>query len=117
MKVLGIVACGAMLMSFGAVAAPKENTPLLGYQCYTVDGDRLGLTQDDFLGRSFPSFLGGPEADAEVVLARVAVILYVKWPLKIENGFVEVLYHTDRRGGFLAMIFVLCGRRMERLGL
>ena len=48
MKVLGIVACGAMLMSFGAVAGPKPNTPLLGYQCYTIDGDRLGLTREDY---------------------------------------------------------------------
>jgi hypothetical protein len=97
-KVLGIVACGAMLMSFGAVAGPIPNTPLLGYQCYTVDGDRLGLTQQDyFSGRRFPLVLGAPAADAEVV-GRVAVILYVKWPLKIENGFVEVLYHTDRLG-------------------
>ena len=99
MKVLGIVACGAMLMSFGAVAAPKENTVLLGYQCYTIDTERLGLTRDDvFMGRNLPSFLAGPEADAKVVLAPAPLIIYVKWPLEIENGFAAVLYHSDRTG-------------------
>jgi len=99
MKVLGIVACGAMLMSFGALAGPTPNTPLLGYKCYTIDAERLGLTREDFFtGRGLPSILEAPEVDAKVVLAPAPLLVYVKWPLEVENGFVAVLYHTDRTG-------------------
>ena len=87
MKVLGIVACLAMLMSFGALAGPTPNTPLLGYQCYTIDAERLGLSREDFFtGRGLPSILEAPEVDAKVVLAPAPLLVYVKWPLEIENG-------------------------------
>ena len=36
--------------------------------------------------------------DAKVVLAPAPLLVYVKWPLEVENGFVAVLYHTDRTG-------------------
>ncbi len=88
--------CGASYAS--AAEWPVENTPLRGYQCYTVNEQALHLTQDDyFSGRKFPVILDNPQAGSKPV-GRVPAIFYVTWPLKIENGFAQVLYHTDRLG-------------------
>ena len=90
------VLCGASY----AVAAelPPENTPLLGYQCYAVNEQTLHLTQDDlFSGRKFPVILDRPEVSATAV-GRVAGIFYVTWPLKTDNGFVQILHHMNKLG-------------------
>jgi hypothetical protein len=90
------VLCGAPYASAGEW--PPENTPFLGAQCYTVNEQTLHLTQDDyFSGQKFPVILDSPEAGAKPV-GRVAAIFYVTWPLKIENGFVQVLHHMDGLG-------------------
>jgi hypothetical protein len=100
MKWLAVL--GASLLSGASYATaaewPVENTPLLGYQCYTVNEQALNLTQNDyFSGRKFPVILDTPVAGSKPV-GRVPAIFYVTWPLKVENGFVQVLYHTDRLG-------------------
>jgi hypothetical protein len=81
-----------------AIAETGGGKALTGYQCYTVDAARLHLTQDDyFSGRLFPAIHEDPTPDAKIV-GRVPAIFYVNWPLKTENGFVEILYRTDHQG-------------------
>ena len=89
---------------------PPENTPLLGYQCYAVNEQTLHLTQDDyFSGPKFPVILDKPE-DGSKSVGRVPGILYVKWPLVGENGFVQVLHYIPGPGSFLG------GFRKETFG-
>ena len=72
---------------------PPKNTPLVGFQCYTVNEQTLHLTNDDyFSGQKFPVILEKPEEGSKSV-GRVPGIFYVKWPLVGENGFVQVLHY------------------------
>lgn len=100
MKWLAVLSASVLFGASYASGAewPAENTPLPGAQCYTVNEKTLHLTQDDyFSGQKFPRVLDRPEAGANVV-GSVSAIFYVTWPLKIENGFVQVLHHIDKLG-------------------
>jgi|SRR5208337_1325912 len=100
MKWLAMLSASALFGASYAIAGelPPENTPLRGYQCYSVNEQTLHLTQEDlFSGRKFPVILERPETGAKPV-GRVAGIFFVTWPLKIENGFVQVLHHMDKLG-------------------
>ena len=54
-------------------------------------------------------------------VGRVPGIFYVRWPLRVENGFVQVLHYMDRvgwiLGGFRKAIFGHCGRLMGVLAV
>ncbi len=100
MKWLALLSASVLYAASSAAAGelPPENTPLLGYQCYAVNEKTLSLTQDDlFSGRRFPVILDRPEVGAKAV-GRVAGIFYVTWPLKTENGFVQILHHMNKLG-------------------
>jgi len=96
------VLCGVSYAAAGE--QPAENTPLLGYQCYTVNEKTLHLTQDDyFSGQKFPVILEKPD-DGSKSVGRVPGIFYVRWPLRGENGFVQVLHYMGRVGWILGWI-------------
>ena len=63
------VLCGVSYAAAGE--RPAENTPLLGYQCYTVNEKTLHLTQDDyFSGQKFPVILEKPDDGSKVRWSR-----------------------------------------------
>jgi hypothetical protein len=98
MKSIAFLLALVLGTSFSQVMAAENGTPILGFQCYTVAEQRLHLTPDDyFSGSKFPEVLDAPHVGAKAV-SRVAAIFYVTWPLKIENDFVQVLYHTNQLG-------------------
>ena len=118
MKWLAMLSASVLWGSSYAAAGelPPENTPLQGYQCYTVNEQTLHLTQDDyFSGAKFPVILEKPE-DGSKSVGRVPGIFYVKWPLTGENGFVQVLHYIPGPGwilpGFRKEIFDRCARLM-----
>jgi len=69
---------------------------LSGYQCVGLNIKELRLSQDDLrTGNGFPWMLAAPRLGANPV-ARVSSIIYVAWPLTVENGFVKTLTYGGR---------------------
>ena len=98
MKTIAFLLTLILVTPFSRAMAAENGTTILGFQCYAVDQRRLHLTLGDyFSGSKFPEVLDAPQVGAKAV-SRVAAIFYVTWPLKIENDFVQVLYHTNRLG-------------------
>ena len=78
----------------------EPGSPLSGYQCYHVDAEVLKLTPDDvWSGKGFPAVFKGPSEDSGK-LGVASGVVYVAWPLQIQNGFVRTL----RFGGDLGWI-------------
>ena len=106
MKWLSVLSASMFCAASYSSAAewPPENTPLVGFQCYTVNEQTLHLTDDDyFSGQKFPVILEKPEEGSKSV-GRVPGIFYVKWPLVGENGFVQVLHYIPGPGWILGWI-------------
>ena len=84
--------------------------PIKGYQCFGLNTEALHLTPDDvFAGRNFPKIFNAPRVDATPI-GDVSSLIYVTWPLKIDNGFVQVL----RMNGELGWLTEKAIRAMHR---
>ena len=69
----------------------QPGSPLSGYQCYDIDADALKLTPEDaWEGKGFPPVFKGPSEDSGKLGAAGGVV-YVAWPLRKDNGFVQIL--------------------------
>jgi len=83
----------------GSVAAPA-NVNLSEFQCYKLDRERLRISDEDYrTGVGLPAVFAEPRADARKVGTEPGIV-FVRRPLRIENGFAEIL----RRNGQLAWI-------------
>ncbi len=98
-----IVISTVTLSLFASNALAERLTPgapLSGFQCYHTDPQKLHLTKEDvWAGRGSPPVFDAPSSDARKLGVDPAIV-YVAWPLRRENGFVEVL----RINGQLAWI-------------
>ncbi len=96
------VAACSVAASMLAVPALAETlprgTPLSGYQCYSIDAQKLGMTREDaWLGRGLPPVFDAPSPDAKQIGVSPSIV-YVAWPLEYVNGFVRIVRGTGRLG-------------------
>jgi hypothetical protein len=69
----------------------QPGSPLSEYQCYHIDAATLKLTPEDaWEGKGFPSVFTGPSEDSEK-RGEASGLVYVAWPLRKDNGFVQIL--------------------------
>lgn|SRR5208337_2842527 len=79
-------------------AIADTEVPIKGYQCFGLNAEALHLTPDDmFAGKNLPKVLDAPSVDGKPIGTEGSLI-YVTWPLKIENGFVQVLRMNGELG-------------------
>ena len=102
------------LLAFSEAQGQPEGETISGFQCVGINIPGLHLTQDDLrTGAGFPWILDAPRNDGKGV-ARVSGIIYVAWPLSVENGFVKAMSYGGTIGWLKQTPSVLCGERMER---
>lgn len=94
-KVRSKLALGLALTVIGSCAHAGEwlqpGSPLSGYQCYHIDAAALKLTpKDAWEGKGFPSVFIGPSEESEK-RGEASGLVYVAWPLRKDNGFVQIL--------------------------
>ena len=83
----------------GAAGAPAS-VNLKDFQCYKLDREELKISDEDYrTGVGLPPVFAEPRADARKVGTEPGIV-FVRYPLRIENGFAQVL----RRNGQLAWI-------------
>ena len=96
-----VAACSLASIMFAASAVAETLSPgtsLSGYQCYSIDVQKLGMTREDaWLGRGLPPVFDAPRPDAKLIGVSPSLV-YVAWPLENENGFVRVVRGTGRLG-------------------
>lgn len=98
MRKIVLVCMGLLLGTASQAMAGKSGTALNGFQCVALNSRALGLTpQDLWSGEGLPWVLETPVPNAPRV-SRVSGIIYVTWPIKTANGFVQVLRHNGELG-------------------
>ena len=85
----------ALALAFIGSCAHAERlppgSPLSGFQCYSIDEKVLKLTPEEaWEGKGFPPVFKGPSEDSGK-LGIASGLVYVAWPLRKENGFVQIL--------------------------
>jgi hypothetical protein len=85
-------ALGLALIGSGAHAERLQpGSPLSGFQCYSINEKVLKLTPEAaWEGKGFPPVFKGPSEDSGKV-GIASGLVYVAWPLRKENGFVQIL--------------------------
>jgi hypothetical protein len=69
----------------------QPGSPLSGFQCYSINEKVLKLTPEEaWEGKGFPPVFKGPSEDSGK-LGIASGLVYVAWPLRQENGFVQIL--------------------------
>ena len=98
MKKVVVLSWAVLLGAMAPSAAMEPGGKLSGFSCVALNVKGLGLTPEEmWTGRGFPSVLERPDPQAKPI-GGVAQIIYVTWPLKEENGFVQVLFPDGQRG-------------------
>lgn len=78
--------------------AQSPSSDMSGYQCYKVNEKGLHITAADaFAGRGFPLVFSEPSTSSKRI-GITSEIEYVIWPLKRNNGFVEILRPNGQIG-------------------
>jgi hypothetical protein len=91
-RLMSVVIVATLYSSTNAIAGPPvSNAELSRYQCYNIDVKKLGLTREDaWSGRGFPPIFEEATADSKK-LGNLTGLVYVAWPLDIENGFARII--------------------------
>jgi hypothetical protein len=98
------ISLGAALCLFASNAPATQlevGASLSGFQCYHTDPIRLHLTKEDvWSGRGSPSVFDEPNAGSRKLGVDPGLV-YVAWPLKRANGFVQII-RVDGEIGWIA---------------
>ena len=90
----------SLSVSCSSALASSTSLTFKDFQCYGLNSKKLGLSAEDlYNGKGLPPAFAEPRADARKVGTEPGII-YVRYPLAIENGFVQIL----RRNGQIAWI-------------
>lgn len=99
----------ASLALSGAKATPDIES-MSGFQCVGINIEGLHLGADDLrTGAGFPWILDAPK-DGATAISEVSGIIYVAWPIAVENGFVKAMTY-DGKVGWLERIAIRPLRR------
>jgi hypothetical protein len=87
----------ASLAFSGAQARPDMET-MSGFQCVGINIEGLHLGADDLrTGAGFPWILDAPKDGAKAI-SQVSSIIYVAWPIAVENGFMKAMTYDGKIG-------------------
>ena len=98
----------ASLALSGAKATPDIKS-MSGFQCVGINIEGLHLGAVVQTAPSFPSILDAPK-DGATAISEVSGIIYVAWPIAVENGFVKAMTY-DGKVGWLERIAIRPLRR------
>jgi len=91
MKWKELRALGGIVIMIGNAGTASANVSLSGFQCYTLDRERLHISEEDYFhGRGLPPVFASPEPGARKVGVEAGIV-YVAWPLIKKNGYTEIL--------------------------
>jgi hypothetical protein len=101
-RLTGAAMLAALCFSATAIGGPITSSDgLSGYQCYNIDVKKLGMTPEDaWSGKGFPPVFQDPSADSKK-LGNLTGLVYVAWPLEVENGFVRIV-RANGQGAWIA---------------
>lgn len=115
MKRTLILIC-AFLSSGHATWAQNSYPDLSKYQCLKVNESALHITQEDaFVGKGFPHVFAEPTS-ASRALGTTSEIVTVAWPLIKTNGFVQVLWGSNRVGWVAATTLIPLRKKDGSIG-
>ena len=100
MKSLVIMSLLSVFIGCSSAVGAPASLKLSDFQCYKLDREKLGISDEEYRsGVGLPPVFAEPRADARKVGTEPGIV-FVRYPLKIENGFAQVL----RRNGAIAWI-------------
>ena len=88
------------------IHAETPNRDLTGFQCFKLDEKALHITPDDaFAGRGLPRVFAEPSSSSKEI-GSTGGIEYVAWPLKKQNGFMQILRVNGQLGWVIENAFI-----------
>ena len=86
------------LLGLSGARARADKETMVGFQCAGINIEGLHLGADDLrTGAGFPWILDAPK-DGATPISQVSSIIYVAWPIAVENGFLEAMTYDGKMG-------------------
>ncbi len=97
MKSLKLAMLTVVAGTIGAHAEPAK-PPLSGFQCFKVDLEALHISSENaWAGKGFPPVFAIPDGSSKPIGSQLG-LAYVTWPLKKQNGYVQILRANGQIG-------------------